>query len=176
MKGVSTISVKESTGAISTHWERAFSQLRVKYSQCQLERLDNMDDGFHIALLILANLYRICPRFLQENRVYWLRCPLFLEYNKAEKLISWYYTNSEYEDAKSKGKITGKIERAKGLGLLEEPELTATMFSINGGQRLEQIIYSEDGIAQLRALMGEDVIPRKEFCMSRIDFSKYNVG
>ena len=26
MKPVSTISVKESTGAISTHWERAFSQ------------------------------------------------------------------------------------------------------------------------------------------------------
>lgn len=50
------------------------------------------------------------------------------------------------------------------------------MFSNNGGQRLEQIIYSEDGIAQLRALMGEDVTPRKEFCMSRIDFSKYNVG
>lgn len=138
--------------------------------------VDADDDGFHIALLILANLKRICPRFLQENRVYWLRCPLFLEYNKTEKLINWYYTNSEYEAAKAKGKITGKIERAKGLGLLEEPELTATMFSKNGGQRLEQIIYSEEGISQLCALMGEDVAPRKEFCMSRIDFSKYNIG
>lgn len=153
----------------------SYSPKNLRYGKIYI-CVDADDDGFHIALLILANLHRICPQFLKENRVYWLRCPLFLEYNKTEKLISWYYTNSEYETAKAKGKITGKIERAKGLGLLEEPELTATMFSKNGGQRLEQIIYSEEGISQLRSLMGEDVAPRKEFCMSRIDFSKYNIG
>ena len=138
--------------------------------------VDADDDGFHIALLILANLYRICPQFLKENRVYWLRCPLHLEYDKSEKLINWYYTDAEFEAAKAQSKVKGRIERAKGLGLLEEQELSATMFSKTGGQKLEQIIYSEDGAKQLCALMGVDVIPRKNFCMTRIDFSKYNVG
>lgn len=48
------------------------------------------------------------------------------------------------------------------------------MFSTTGGQKMEQIVYSEEAIKQLCLLMGEDVEPRKEFVMSRIDFSKYN--
>lgn len=114
MKPVSTIFVKESTGAIDTHWKRAFSQLRVKYSQCQFERLDYTDDGYHIALLILANLYRLCPQFLQENRVHWLRCPLFIAYDKNMQPLSWYYTNEELAAARAKGQIKGDLDRIKG--------------------------------------------------------------
>ena len=73
-----------------------------------------------------------------------------------------------------KGKIKGDLDRIKGLGQLEEADLKATMFSTTGGQKMEQIVYSEKAIEQLCSLMGEDVEPRKEFVMSRIDFSKYN--
>ena len=34
--------------------------------------VDPDSDGFHIALLIMANLHRLCPQFLQENRLFWL--------------------------------------------------------------------------------------------------------
>ena len=136
--------------------------------------VDADDDGYHIALLILANLYRLCPQFLKENRVYWLRCPLHIAYDKNMQPLSWYYTDAELAAAKAKGKIKGDLDRIKGLGQLEEADLKATMFSTTGGQKMEQIIYSEEAIKQLCLLMGENVEPRKEFVMSRIDFSKYN--
>lgn len=135
--------------------------------------VDADDDGYHIALLILANLYRICPQFLQENRVYWLRSPLHIAYDKNEKPLSWYYTDEELNTAKANGKIKGTLDRIKGLGQLSEDDLRVTMFSTTGGQKVEQIIYSEAGVERLCQLMGIDVKPRKEFVMSRIDFSKY---
>lgn len=171
MKPVSTISMKESTGVISTHWERAFSQMRVKYSQCQFERLDYMDDGHHIALLILANLHRICPWFLRENRVFWLRSPLFIEQDKNGNPLSCYYSDDEFD--KVRGTLKGYIKRVKGLGQLNERDLKATMFSTTGNQRMDQIIYSEEGIEQLCQLMGVDIKPRKDFVFSQIDFSKF---
>lgn len=174
MKPVSTISVKESTGAISTHWERAFSHSRVKYSQGHTERMEQPDDGYHIALLILANLYRLCPQFLRENRVYWLRSPLFIEQDKNGNPLSCYYTDEEFD--KVRGKLKGYIKRVKGLGQLNEKDLKASMFSTTGNQRMDQIIYSEEGIEQLCQLMGVDIKPRKKFVFSRIDFSKYGTS
>jgi len=136
--------------------------------------VDADDDGYHIALLILANLYRLCPQFLQENRLYWLRCPLHIAYDKDLNPLSWYYTDEELNEAKKKGTIRGDLDRIKGLGQLEAKDMAVTMFSTNGGQKLDQIKYSKEGIEQLCNLMGVDVKPRKEFVMSRIDFSKYN--
>ena len=136
--------------------------------------VDADDDGYHIALLILANLYRLCPQFLKENRVYWLRCPLHIAYDKNMQPLSWYYTDAELAEAKAKGKIKGDLDRIKGLGQLEEADLKATMFSTTGGQRMEQIIYSEEAIQRLCELMGVDIEPRRKFVMENIDFSKYN--
>lgn len=136
--------------------------------------VDADDDGYHIALLILANLYRLCPQFLQENRLYWLRCPLHIAYDKDLNPLSWYYTDEELNIAKRKGNIKGDLDRIKGLGQLEAKDMAVTMFSTNGGQKLDQIKYSQEGIEQLCNLMGVDVKYRKEFVMSRIDFSKYN--
>jgi topoisomerase-4 subunit B len=88
--------------------------------------------------------------------------------------LSWYYTDAELAEAKAKGKIKGDLDRIKGLGQLEEADLKATMFSTTGGQRMEQIIYSEEAIQRLCELMGVDIEPRRKFVMENIDFSKYN--
>lgn len=146
---------------------------KLRYGQIYI-CVDADDDGYHIALLILANLYRLCPQFLQENRVHWLRCPLFIAYDKNMQPISWYYTNEELAVAKAKGKIKGDLDRIKGLGQLEEADLKATMFSTTGGQKVDKIVYSPEAAKRLCELMGVDIKPRKEFVMSRIDFSKYN--
>lgn len=146
---------------------------KLRYGKIAIS-VDADDDGYHIALLILANLYRLCPQFIRENRVYWLRCPLFIAYDKNMKPLSWYYTNEELAAAKAAGKIKGDLDRIKGLGQLEEADLKATMFSTTGGQKMEQIVYSEEAIEALCSLMGEDIQPRKEFVMSHVDFSKYN--
>ena len=135
--------------------------------------VDADDDGGHIGLLIMANLHRLCPQFLRENRLMWLRCPLHIAYAKDMTPISWYYTDAELTEAKAKGSITGHLERIKGLGQLEDKDIAMTMFSKTGGQRMDQIIYSEEGIEQLCRLMGDDIAYRKEFIMNNIDFSKY---
>lgn len=133
--------------------------------------VDPDDDGFHIALLIMANLYKLCPQFLEENRLCWLRSPLFVEQDKNGKPISWYYSNEEFD--KVRGKLKGNIKRIKGLGALNEDDLKATLFSTTGGQMLDEIEYSSEGAEQLCQLMGVDIAPRKDFVFSRIDFSKY---
>lgn len=135
--------------------------------------VDADDDGGHIALLIMSNLHRLCPQFLRENRLMWLRCPLHIAYAKDMTPLSWYYTDAELTEAKAKGPITGNLERIKGLGQLEDRDIATTMFSKTGGQRMDQIIYSEEGIEQLCRLMGDDIAYRKEFIMNNIDFSKY---
>ena len=133
--------------------------------------VDQDDDGRHIALLILANLYYLCPQFLKENRLYWLQSPLYIEYDKNNNPISWYYTHEDFNAIRSK--LKGNIKYVKGLGQLSEKDLHATMFSTTGGQKMDNITYTTEGIEQLINLMGEDIIPRKEFVFNRIDFSKY---
>lgn len=132
--------------------------------------VDADDDGYHIALLILANLQRICPQFLRENRIYWLRSPLFIEQDKNGKPLKCWYTDEEFNKARAVTK--GNIKRVKGLGQLNDRDLKATMFSATE-QRMDQIIYSEEGIHQLCQLMGVDIKPRKDFVFSQIDFSKF---
>lgn len=133
--------------------------------------VDPDDDGYHIALLIMANLHRLCPQFLKENRLYWLRSPLFIEQDKNKIPISWYYTDEEFN--KVRGTLKGNIKRIKGLGALGEEDLKATLFSSTGGQLMDEIEYSPEGIEQLCNLMGVEIAPRKDFVMSRIDFSEY---
>lgn len=133
--------------------------------------VDPDSDGFHIALLIMANLHKLCPQFLQENRLFWLRSPLFIEQDKNGNPISWYYTDEEFNQVR--GKLKGNIKRIKGLGALSEKDLKATLFSTTGGQIMDEICYSSEGVRQLCALMGEDITPRKEFVMNRIDYSQY---
>ena len=135
--------------------------------------VDADDDGGHIGLLIMANLHRLCPQFLKENRLFWLRCPLHIAYAKDMTPLSWYYTDAELAEAKAKGLVKGDLERIKGLGQLEDRDIAMTMFSTTGGQRMDQIIYSEEGIEQLCRLMGDDIQYRKDFIMNNIDFSKY---
>lgn len=133
--------------------------------------VDPDSDGYHIALLIMANLYKLCPQLLKENRLYWLRSPLYIEHDKNAKPISWYYTDEEFN--KARGSLKGQVTRIKGLGALEEADLKATLFSTTGGQLMDEILYSKEGINQLCALMGVNITPRKEFVMAKIDFSKY---
>ena len=133
--------------------------------------VDPDDDGYHIALLIMANLHRLCPQFLKENRLYWLRSPLFIEQDKNKNPISWYYTDEEFN--KVRGTLKGNIKRIKGLGALGEEDLKATLFSSTGGQLMDEIEYAPEGIEQLCNLMGIEIAPRKDFVMSRIDFSEY---
>ena len=147
-----------------------YSPQKLRYGKIAI-CADQDDDGMHVALLIITNLYKLCPQFLRENRLFWLQSPLFIEQDKNNNPISWYYSDEEFD--KVRKTVKGNIKRIKGLGQLSEKDLRATMFSTTGGQRMDEIIYSEEGAYQLCQLMGEDILPRKEFIFNRINFKDY---
>lgn len=142
----------------------SYSAKKLRYGKIAI-CVDADDDGCHIACLIMALLQRLAPQFLKENRLYWLKAPLY----KIEKgkEVQFFFNEEEL----SKSKIKGDQTRFKGLGQMTPKDTKASMFSEN--QRLEPIVWSEDGASLLDELMGEDVEPRKEFIFNEINFEHY---
>ena len=127
---------------------------------------DADSDGAHIALLIMANLYTLAPQFLEENRLCWLRSPLWIVKNGRQE--SYYFTDEEMNAVR--GKVTGTLQRNKGLGSLSPQQAHESMFTPKF-QRLDVIKPDEEGINLLLELMGDEVEPRRDFIFNNIDFS-----
>ena len=128
--------------------------------------VDADSDGGHIALLIMAALRYLAPKFLEEGRLCWLRSPLYIVKNG--KTTSYYFTDEEFNKVRSK--IKGEVSRAKGLGALSQKQAEESMFG--EFQRMDKLDVDDDAIYFLESLMGVDVIPRKEFVFNEIDFSE----
>lgn len=143
----------------------AFNPKKLRYGKLGI-CVDADDDGAHIALLVTALIYSLCPEFVVDGRLCWLKAPLYkVEY--AGK-TNYYFTENELP-ANCKGEIT----RHKGLGEMQPEDVEQSMFGKY--QRLEQIVPSQDGFITLEHLMGKDVQPRKEFVFNNIDFSTIEV-
>lgn len=126
---------------------------------------DSDFDGSHIGLLILAMSQVICPSVLTENRLFWLRAPIYKVETKSKKYF--YYTEDEFKSHPS-----GTITKYKGLGQMDDDDLKSSMFSPEW-QKLEPITFSEEGLELLINLMGKNIDYRKEFIYNYIDFSKF---
>ena len=129
---------------------------------------DADSDGYHIGLLIMAALTYLAPEFIKEGRLCWLRAPLYIANNKGKE--TYYFTDSELEEAKKKKQVKGDLTRNKGLGEMSPETAQASMFN-SEYQRLEVMEYTPNAIDLLYKLMGEEVEPRREFIMNNIDFS-----
>ena len=128
---------------------------------------DADSDGYHIGLLIMAALAYLAPEFIQEGRLCWLRSPLYIVNNRGKE--TYYFTDEEFN--KDRAKIKGEITRAKGLGELPAETAHASMFT-KEYQRMDVMEYSESAIDLLYDLMGDDVEPRRNFIMEKVDFSE----
>ena len=128
---------------------------------------DADSDGYHIGLLIMAALAYIAPQFIKEGRLCWLRSPLHIVHEGKREY--YFFTDEELEQ--NRHKIKGEVQRNKGLGALEPEQARESMFN-PAYQRLEVMEYSEEAMNLLYALMGEDVVPRREFIMKNVDFSE----
>lgn len=145
-----------------------FNEKKLRYGRIGIAA-DGDADGFAIALLILTVLRTICPEILDQNRVYRLYSPLYIEHDKNGTPVNWWYSDDEYNLARSK--VKGDVARIKGWGSLTDKDLAVTIFSDQG--RLDQIISSPEGIQTLEELMGPDVQFRKDYVFNNIDFSTY---
>lgn len=126
-----------------------------------------MSDGYHIALLIMAALRYLAPKFLEEGRLCWLRSPLYIVENGGKE--SYYFTDEEMDAARST--IKGTISRNKGLGSLSADRARVSMFS-DEFQRMDIIMPDADALYLLEQLMGESVAPRKDFIFNEVDFGE----
>ena len=128
---------------------------------------DADSDGAHIGLLIMAALQYLAPEFIKEGRLCWLRSPLYIVENKGKE--SYYFTDDEFN--KVRNKVKGEVTRAKGLGELPAETARASMFTPEY-QRIDVMEWNDRAIDLLYDLMGEDVEPRRDFIMKKVDFSK----
>lgn len=143
----------------------AYNNKKLRYGKIGI-CVDADSDGGHIALLIMAALYHLAPEFIKEGRLCWLHSPLYIVTNGTRE--TYYYTDEEFD--KVRGKITGTVTRAKGLGELSPETAKASMFTAPQ-QRLEVLSYSSAGVELLSELMGDDSELRRNYIVKNIDFS-----
>ena len=128
---------------------------------------DADSDGYHIGLLIMAALSYLAPQFIKEGRLCWLHAPLYIISDGKKE--TYAFTDEEMNTMR--GKVKGNITRNKGLGEMTAESARRSMFT-SEFQRMEVLEYSDEAMEILYALMGEDVEPRRDFVMTRIDFSE----
>jgi topoisomerase-4 subunit B len=128
---------------------------------------DADSDGYHIALLIMAALHYLAPKFIEEGRLCWLHSPLYIVTNGKKE--SYYFTDEEFN--KVRNSIKGEVTRAKGLGEMPDETARNSMFS-EEYQRMEVLSPTPEAILLLEQLMGESVEPRREYVFNKIDFSE----
>ena len=132
-----------------------YNQKKLRYGKIAI-CVDGDADGAHIALLIAANIYKLFPELIRENRLYWLKTPIKSSTKNGK--TQYYYSEEEFlQKYKS-----GEIGRYKGLGSLSDKKAEESMFS-KEHQRLEPLNFDEEAIELLESLMGIDVTPRKDF-------------
>lgn len=124
-------------------------------------------DGYAIGLLIMCALYKVAPEFIKENRLCWVRSPLFIVKNKGKE--EYYYTDEEFNAARAK--IKGEVQRNKGLGSLSAEQAHRSMFT-EEFQRIDIMKEDEESLILLSQLMGKDSEPKHDFIWENIDFSE----
>lgn len=130
--------------------------------------VDSDSDGFHIGLLIASALEHFCPKFIRENRLCWLRSPLYIvKYKDKEQ---YYFTDQEMNAARPNLPAGVEVQRCKGLGSLSASQARNSMFGEN--QHMDVLIPTDKTKNKLVTLMGSNADGRKDFIFNNIDFSE----
>lgn len=153
--------------ALGLIYGQKYNSKKLRYGKIAISS-DADFDGAHVGLLVMSILQKLCPEFIQEGRLYWLKAPICKLDFKGK---TWYYYTEE--EVNTRIQKEGNIVFYKGLGQMSPKDLQESLFN-SKYQHLEQLMPSEEGINTLLALMGEDVAPRKDF-VQQIDFGGFEL-
>ncbi|HJJ55734.1 MAG TPA: toprim domain-containing protein, partial [Methanocorpusculum sp.] len=149
--------------SIGAGYKDTFDPERARYHHIII-MTDADVDGAHIRILLLTFFYRYMPKLIDYGYVYIAQPPLFrIAKGKHEKYV---YSEEEMRSVLEEFGDTGNVsvQRYKGLGEMNAEQLWHT--TMNPENRILKQVKIEDAIYAneiFEKLMGNDVIPRKDF-------------
>ena len=130
---------------------------------------DSDADGSNIANLIATLFYYMCPKFIEEGRLLWMRMPLFVLKYKDKTLYA--FSDSEKNELIKKYGKPKELGRKKGIGENTPQETAEAVFGPQ--KRWEQLVINNriEFDERIHMLMGKEVDERRQFIIDNVDFS-----
>lgn len=147
--------------------QQNYSSRKLNYGKVAIAA-DADADGKNIMCLLVTMFMTLMPTFIYENRLCWLRAPLY-RLEKGDKKI-FAYDDEELNELKKthSGWIQG---RNKGLGEMSADDMRQSMLHPTE-RRLDILTINDKDAAfdTLNLLMGEEVKPRRDYLFENADF------
>lgn len=126
-------------------------------------------DGANIGTLIITLFYYLCPKFLEEGRLLWIKMPLFVLQYKNN--VKYAFSEEEKNSLIKKYGVPKTIGRKKGIGENSPEETEEAVFGLQKRWWQLKIKDKKDFDDLITMLMGQEVEDRREYIMKNIDFS-----